>query len=165
MTEYEMPVFEQEDFEAEEEKSKELGFLTFPVGEVNCALSVDCVAELIWDNLITPIPCVPDYYEGVCNWKGNIIPVVSMEAAAGNSAEPSAGQKIIIVVRSSGYECGFSVIGMPRMMNFSEKDAMGGEIPTAFGEILRIKGAYSGEDGPVYVIDEAELLNNLVVYS
>ena len=163
MKEYKRPVFDKQDF-VEEEKGGGLGYLVFPVGDLACALETDCVAELIWDNPITPIPCVPDYYEGVCNWKGKILPVVSMEAAVDNSAGQPAGQTIIIVVRSVGYECGFSVTEMPRMMNFSEKDAMGGEIPAAFGEILRIKGAYSGEDGPVYVIDEAELLNNLVVY-
>ena len=38
---------------------------------------LDIVKELVCDLRITRVPCLPEYYEGVCNWKGNIIPIVS----------------------------------------------------------------------------------------
>ena len=44
---------------------------------------LDIVKELVCDLRITRVPCLPEYYEGVCNWKGNIIPIVSWRSAGG----------------------------------------------------------------------------------
>ncbi len=30
---------------------------------------LDIVKELVCDLRITRVPCLPEYYEGVCNWK------------------------------------------------------------------------------------------------
>lgn len=44
---------------------------------------LDIVKELVCDLRITRVPCLPEYYEGVCNWKGNFIPIVSLRSAGG----------------------------------------------------------------------------------
>lgn len=149
----------------QETGGEEKKFLVFHIGSGSFGLEVPYVMEIIWDIPVTPIPGVPAYFDGVCSWKGNIIPVVSLGSREAGSDRKTAQGSVIVVVRAAGYECGLTVTETPKIVGFAEEKALSGEIPKVMEGIVRVRGAYAGEAGLIYVIDEAELLKSLVVYA
>ena len=50
--------------------------------EKNYALDLKWIAEIYADVHISPFPCLPPHYIGMYNYKGQIIPVISLEAVS-----------------------------------------------------------------------------------
>jgi purine-binding chemotaxis protein CheW len=57
-------------------KKKKNSFLSFRIGKETFAVSVQKALEVLEKQYITEVPNVPDYIEGVINFRGNIIPVI-----------------------------------------------------------------------------------------
>ena len=140
-----------------------LEFMAVDMGNFYYGIELECVKELIRDPHITKIPCLPAYYEGVCNWKGNIIPVVSMRAAGGISQE-ALSQKLVLIVKSGGLECGLLIEGEPQILGISPDRELIGELPEAGGIMLVVKQAFEGEDKVISVIDVEKSLKKMVVF-
>jgi purine-binding chemotaxis protein CheW len=51
-------------------------FLSFRIGKETFAVSVQKVLEVLEKQYITEVPNVPEYVEGVINFRGKIIPVI-----------------------------------------------------------------------------------------
>ena len=66
-----------------------------PVREVLCipgngrkyAVEFSYVEEICKDVVLSAMPCLPEYYAGVCNHKGTIVPVVRLEGCIENCIE------------------------------------------------------------------------------
>ena len=54
-----------------------------PLGRFYYGIALECVAETVQGVQITPFPCLPDYYCGVCSHKGTVTPVISLRRLAG----------------------------------------------------------------------------------
>ena len=48
-----------------------------PSNKLYYGLELDSIIETVQNVQITPIPCLPEYYCGVCNHKGTVVPVLS----------------------------------------------------------------------------------------
>lgn len=140
-----------------------LEFMAVDMGNFYYGIELECVKELIREPHITQIPCLPAYYEGVCNCKGNIVPVVSMRAAGGISQE-APSQKLVLIVRAGGLECGLLIEGEPRILGISPDRELIGELPEADGIMLVVKHAFEGEDKVISVIDVEKSLKKMVVF-
>ena len=60
------------------ENVEEHQYLTFLLSDEVFALEVLKVKEIIGLGMITPIPTMPHYMEGVINIRGNVLPVISL---------------------------------------------------------------------------------------
>ena len=151
-------------------------------------LELSCVEELLRDPRISPMPWLPEYFVGVCGWKGGILPVASLEDMAGGSEEGSAGEKCmdeksmdvedvdgqngggekkakrraVIVVRGGGYQCGFLVKQNVSVLFVSEDRRLEGEEENE-DRLLKCFGKYSVGDEVVALIDADETLKGMVV--
>lgn len=155
--------FFYEDTETTADFRENLELMAVDMGNFYFGIELECVIELIRDPNITHVPCLPSYYEGVCNWKGNIIPVVSMRAAGGiPQKEPS--QKLVLIVKSGGLECGIQIEVEPRILGIAPDRDLIGELPEAAGSMLVVKHAFEGEDKVISVIDVEKSLKKMVVF-
>ena len=66
----------------EKEGGEELEFLCVRMTDAVYGFELPHIREIIWDSRITR-SCVPDYYEGLCNWKGTIITAASLSRMTG----------------------------------------------------------------------------------
>lgn len=137
-------------------------FMTLQSGNLCCGFEMAAVEEILWNFQISPVPCLPDYFEGVCNWNGDLIPVVSLEKLAGEEKTSGNIRQVILLVKADGYECGFLTSGMPRMIQGQENGRLTGETPEWLGKCA-VKSVYGGEM-VFYVLDLEKTLENLVVY-
>lgn len=149
----------------EEAGGEELDFLCIRTADAVYGLELSCVMEIVWGNRITPVPCIPDYYEGICNWKGTIIPVASFARASGEECRKSGEEPVIIITRSEGLECGFLVWKEPEIMHVKAEDRLTGDAPDRKGEVLKLLASYSCDNQVIYVVDLGETLRNMVVFA
>ncbi|WP_294150651.1 chemotaxis protein CheW [uncultured Clostridium sp.] len=140
-----------------------LEFMAVDMGNFYYGIELNYVKELVRDPHITPVPCLPSYYEGVCNWKGNIIPVVSMRAAGGLPRE-EVSQKLVLIAKAGGLECGFLVAGEPAIVGIAPDRELTGELPEDGGIMLAVKQAFEGEDKIISVVDVDKSLKKMVVF-
>lgn len=84
--------------QADEQRS---GILLFALGDEWYGVRIAQVREIYNEYVITPIPCVPDYINGVINIRGEIVSVTDMRAMMGlgrTEAVGGDGQLPVIVV-------------------------------------------------------------------
>lgn len=154
-------------FDEESEKAvhfqENLEFMAIDMGNFYIGIELDYVKELIRDPRITQVPCLPSYYEGVCNWKGNIIPVVSMRTAGGLPPE-EISQKLVLLAKAGGLESGFLISGEPAILGIAPDRELTGELPEALGSMLAVKRAFEGEEKVIVVVDVEKSLKKMVVF-
>ena len=155
----------------DEEKEETRELLCLDLGCGCLGIELEDILEIIREWRITPLPNVPEYYEGVFNWKGLILPLVSLEKLAGVTAEeqegPAGGEAphaVAAAVKAGEYECGFLSPREPRLVSVRESERLQGSIPELFGGDIVIKSAYVLKQQVICVIDAAATLENLVIY-
>lgn len=152
------------DLTAEKKDEKELEFLCVRMEDAVCGFELSCVWQIVRDSRVTPVPCVPEYYEGLCNWKGTIIPVASLSRMTGTKEKHYREQQVIIITEADELQCGFLVNTEPEILRVPDSARLAGDIPERLGESVRIKAAYALGEEVIYVIDAQWTLGSMVVY-
>ena len=101
---------------AEKECGEELEFLCVRMPDAVYGFELACIREIIWNSRITPVPCVPEYYEGLCNWKGTIIPAASLNRMTGEEESAAGDQPVIVIAEAGTLQCGFLVQEEPEIL-------------------------------------------------
>ena len=110
----------------ENENRKEL--LCFAGKGVTYAVEFSDIIEICTHLRVEKIPCLPEYFCGICHYKGNIISIVALDKACGMQMEDTrvnlvgAGRSnVIIVVDSGQYQFGISIQGEPWISTVGDK--------------------------------------------
>ena len=146
------------------EAMERLSLMVVSDGRIHVGMELDHVMELIRDVSVTPLPCVPEYYEGICNWKGKLVPVVSLQRAGELPAAEGPGSGVVIIVRSGDLECGFLIGNEPGIVYVNPEDRIEGEVPEKLGGLLAVGKVYTEGQRIIPVLDIPETLEHLVVY-
>ena len=149
---------------AEKECGEELEFLCVRMPDAVYGFELACIREIIWNSRITPVPCGPEYYEGLCTCKGTIIPAASLNRMTGEEESAAGDQPVIVIAEAGTLQCGFLVQEEPEILRVPAEARLSGDTPERIGEILKIKAAYAGDQEVVYVIDTEETLKCMVVF-
>ncbi len=72
-------------------------FLSFRIGKETFAVSVQKVLEVLEEQYITEVPNVPEYVEGVINFRGKIIPVIDTRIKF-NLPKRNENEKYVVIV-------------------------------------------------------------------
>jgi len=72
-------------------------FLSFRIGKETFAVSVQKVLEVLEKQYITEVPNVPEYVEGVINFRGKIIPVIDTRIKF-NLPRRNEDEKYVVIV-------------------------------------------------------------------
>lgn len=147
-----------------DESKERLPLMVVSDGNIHVGMELDHVMELIRDVRITPWPCVPEYYEGICNWKGKLVPVVSLQRAGNLPEREGTGSGVVIVMKSGELECGFLIGNEPGIIDVDQADRMEGEIPDKLGGLLKVSRVYRDGGRIIPVLDIPETLKSLIVY-
>lgn len=74
-------------------------FLSFRIGEEDYAVEILKVQEIIGMMEVTRVPRMPDYFRGVINLRGKIIPVIDIRRKFGMPAQEDTKRTCVIVAR------------------------------------------------------------------
>jgi purine-binding chemotaxis protein CheW len=102
-------------------------YLTFTLGAESYGLPVLRVREIIQVASVTAVPQLPEYFQGVTNLRGKIVPVMDLHLRLGGPASLNTEQTCIIVaeIRLSGRSAilmGLRVDGVEEGLNIAAGD-------------------------------------------
>ncbi len=117
-----IPIDGYSDEDENEERGKQR-FFGFKLNEIQLLLDVDVRSEVINDAIITSVPMMPSYVTGLCNVRGNLVPVYDMCEKLGlNSSLPKVGKRIILVLDEDENMAGIEIQEMITSLQFDEQD-------------------------------------------
>ncbi len=146
--------------------------LCVQVQELCYGVSMDEVAEILQNPAVSGMPWLPEYYLGVCNWNGEILPVARLErlVSGGESDEAASGaaadtvrNRVVIVICDGKYVCGLQTETPPFILRVTDKDRLEGEGFDAAVSDCRVKGLYQADGKTVALIDVKETLREMAV--
>lgn len=142
-------------------------FLSFVMGQDECALELRHVREIVRYESATRVPRVPAWVRGVVNLRGNVVPVVDLAVGLGMPEAPVTAQSCLLVVEAAmGGEP--SVLGLiadavREVLDLRPEDI---EPPPSFGTRVPAEcllGMVRSESGFVLLLDLDRLLGGDVL--
>ena len=75
-------------------------YLTFAIGEQQYAFDILGVQEIIGATMVTSVPRSPDYFKGMINLRGRVIPVIDIRLKLGLEERPHDERTCFVIVSS-----------------------------------------------------------------
>ncbi len=97
-------------------------YLTFGLAKEDYGLEILKVREIIGMIDITLVPLTPEYFKGVINLRGKVIPVVDLRMKFGMESSEQTAQTCIIVVDVNGVEMGVVVDRVLEVLDITGED-------------------------------------------
>ena len=121
-----IPLDGYEDQEVNADRGKKR-FYGFRLHDLQLLLDFDIRSEVINDAVVTPLPLMPSYVTGLCNVRGNLVPVYDMHEKLGMD-KPSSGasKKKILVLGENENMAGIEIQDMVVSLEFDEQDIQRG---------------------------------------
>lgn len=106
--------------DADKEKMNSSQFVGFYLEDQQYAFRIEMIQEIVILDQLTPTPQVADCVEGVCNLRGEIIPIVSLRNLLGLETKPSDSETRTIVVNVDDRTIGCTVDSVSQVIRISD---------------------------------------------
>ena len=109
--------------QSEQVEEQRHGILLFSLGEEWYGVRISQVRELYNEYVVTPVPCVPDYINGVVNIRGEIVSVTDLRAmmGLGRTESLSDGQQLPVIVVCDETVCTALVVDGLRLVDLESQ--------------------------------------------
>tara|TARA_R110002049_G_scaffold152106_2_gene315972 strand:- start:3140 stop:3685 length:546 start_codon:yes stop_codon:yes gene_type:complete len=98
-------------------------FYGFRIQDLQLLLDVNVRSEVINDAVVTPLPLMPAFITGLCNVRGNLIPVYDMqEKLAMEKSSSDRSKRKILVLGEGENMAGIEIQDMVVKLEFDEQD-------------------------------------------
>ncbi len=132
-------------------------FLIFELHGVRGALPIANVQEIVRAVTISPLPHAPSVVEGVINFRGRVIPVVSLRARLGLPASPVVSSEHMIVISAQQRDVAIRVDRVIDLEDVPAEDVTAPEPFTAAG--WNVAGVAQLADGLIIIHDPNAFLS------
>ncbi|MGH7657936.1 MAG: chemotaxis protein CheW [Gemmatimonadales bacterium] len=132
-----------------------MSLLLFRLGDLNCAVPVRSVREIVPLGLAARIPGASADVEGLLNVRGRLVTVVDGRRALGRTEQPGI-EPSILLVESNGRSIGLLVDEVNDLVTVPA-DSLddGADLPGVDGGLVRAVGRWEGE---VFVLLDTEAM-------
>ena len=134
---------------------RERKFLTFSLGGEEYGIEILQIKEIIGMMPITSVPRTPQFFKGVINLRGKVIPVVDLRLRFGMEEKEDTPQTCIVVVEVNKEGCtetiGVVVDAVSEVVNIKPEET---EDPPTFGNMVDTEfiSAMAKTDGGVKIL-------------
>lgn len=101
-------------------QSGERQLVVFRLAEEEFGVEIEIVKEIVRLPDITPIPRSPDYVAGICNLRGNVLPVIDTRARFSMKNIDASDHTRLLVVDVGGLQTGIIVDSMREVMRLND---------------------------------------------
>lgn len=138
----------------------ELGgrFICFTLGNEKFAIPLLQVKEVIGNIEITPVPQSPDYYEGIMNLRGEIIPVIDLRTKL-RLKKITTKERTIIILDFDSHCLGVVVDSIEAVNSYDAKDIAAADDSVLFIRSEYILGVAKEEKGLTMILDLRAILH------
>ncbi|HBC97147.1 MAG TPA: chemotaxis protein CheW [Clostridium sp.] len=140
--------------------NKEIKVLIFSIGDEYYATDIMEIERILGYKETTKLPDSPDFVEGVINYEGNILPIISLSKRFRLGADQKGDQSKIIVTKQDGNKIGVIVDEVSEVRDVKESDI---EVPP---EIIAgiskryVKGLIKIDEKIVIFLNMAKILTD-----
>lgn len=120
-------------------------------------ISADYVQEILPMPVTTRIPMQPEYMSGLINYKGSVVPVVSLGRICGND---ETAENICIIVSAGESTLGMAVEEVVRTREESTEKISYDEAAMNCG-FLKVSDVLKDQEGAVFVLNIEQILEAL----
>lgn len=99
----------------------------FRIGDIGLLISTSTTSEVFEPLPISALPNTIDWFVGLCNLRGNIIPVYKIETLF-HTQENSAEARKLLVLGKNNFALGILISGLPQALQFKDTHIMA-ELP------------------------------------
>jgi purine-binding chemotaxis protein CheW len=141
-------------------------YLTFVLNEEIFALNILNIKEIIDYGHLTKVPMMPDFVRGVINLRGNVVPIIDLQARFGNGATPIHNRTGIVIVETdvdsengNTQDIGIIVDAVNEVIDIGQQDI---EPPPSFGTGIRpefISGMAKRDDRFIILLNIDRILS------
>lgn len=142
---------------AGKEKQVVLEVLGFRYKEILYGIEFKYIEEVCFGLHSNPTPFLPEYYSGLVNYKGNILPSVRME-------KESEDGHISVILHCGIYEFALMLPEEPVIYSLSEEERIEGESGKNIDPFWAAKQLYRKEKDLICIMDMEKICENLVIY-
>ncbi len=112
--------YDDQDDEAERGKKR---FYGFRLNDIQLLLDSDVRSEVINNATVTPLPLMPPFITGLCNVRGNLVPVYDMQEKLGlDKSLSDSGRKKILILDENEEMAGIEIQDIVVSLEFDEQD-------------------------------------------
>jgi len=142
---------------ASDEAAADADAVVVRLGEGRFAVALSSVAEVGRVPLVTRVPGMPGWIQGVANWRGRILPVLDLRALLGAAQAPLAGSARLLVLTDDGVTVGLLVEAVEGTAAVAEgAEPFPAALSGSTAQLLA--GQVPHDDGPVALLDVAAVL-------
>ncbi len=123
-------------------------FAVFTVSGEEFALELDKIFEIIKSQKTVPLHDVPDYVNGVINFRGTVIPLIDLRKYL--NVEPSSRKERIIITKMHGEKIGLLVDSVKEIVSIEER------------QIARAPSIFKGLK-PEYIKGIGKIIKRLII--
>jgi len=80
-------------------KVKKIQVVSFLVNEMNYAIDIDRIHEIIYFKKATPLPQAPSFIEGVLDLRGTVVPIIDLKKKMGMTSDITTPSSHILIVK------------------------------------------------------------------
>lgn len=137
-------------------------------GEVMCiscedktyALEFEYVAEICIGIAISKIPSLPDCFVGVCNNRGEIIPVISMY----DGIDESDKDNILLIIKNRNYKFAILLNEEPYIVSCEGLGRVKNHIDEIEGGVWIEKEIWKSDTNIISLVDVERTIERLILY-
>ena len=136
--------------------------LCIPGERKHYAVEFPYVEEICKEIMISLMPCLPEHFAGVCNYKGGIVPVVCLDGSVSRGQAPGSRQ-MVLVLRHQKYYLGILLYREPYLTQISGEEQIRGPKQQETG--LWVEKAYFMWNDSLYsLVDVEKTLEKLIIF-
>lgn len=141
-----------------EKAENEKTYITFKVSNELYGIDVSYVDTIIQLPIITRVPAAPEYFAGIINLRGEIIPVMSLNRRF-NNYEDTFGPKSSIIILNMGDDklMGIIIDDVKEVLRFDDRD-LEESSPFINKDMSFVSGVAKKEDDLIAILDIATLI-------
>ena len=122
------------------------------------AIDFQYVAEICRDIQMSKIPCLPEHFIGLCNYKGMIVPILSKK----EEDEEQEFLPLVIILKTGKYYMGLCVTDGLSIITPEEGQRIKSQAAKESEDIAIEREIYAVEDGLVTVLDVQAMAERLI---
>lgn len=130
--------------------------VVFRLGDEEYAVPIEQVREIINYIPVTKLPNTPDYYEGIINVRGKLIPVINFSAKLGFVERQCIRQ--IVILETEGNEIGITVDAVTEVLKTA--DDKFSSIVMNHEETNKVNTVYNSGERIIIILDINNIFKN-----
>jgi purine-binding chemotaxis protein CheW len=140
-----------------------LQMVGFKLGNEDYMVDINKIREIIMTTEITYVPRVPNYFEGVINLRGNIVPIINLRKKLNMPSKEITENTRILIMEILDMNVGFIVDKITKVIIIPEKNI--DNTPTTFGGMAAefIDGVGRFENKIIGWVNVEKIIENCMV--